>query len=318
MTSTERLQGPFRDLRAAPDWPGRLADHAPGLAWLRKAAPSPHRHTALPSDLFVVTVYCDDGLLCGQAEEGRDLEVVVSALRTRPAEFRSTGDGELAVALLTPLGLLQAFRTPLEGLTDCRLPLAYFCGWNEQRRLRDTLSATATPEDRLQHLSAWIERRIADTRHLAGPPRRVAEAAMTLYAARGEPMATQEVADRLAVGRRQLERDFRRWLGVSPGNYTRLVRFQRAAASVLEGRELMHVAADHGYADQPHMTRAFRETAGVTPGEIAAWGREAGGAALGRALAGRVLMVQAEPAPAAPPVPCEAPRAACAELAEAC
>lgn len=314
MNSTHRLSGPFREMRAADAWPERFATHAPGLAWLRKSVPHTRCHTALPSDLFLVTVYCDQGLLCGERDEAGGLEVVVSALRTRPAEFRSAGGGELAVALLTPLGLLQAFRTPVEGLTDCRLPLAYFCSWNEQRALRDALGAAHSPQERLHRLSAWLERRISDTRALSGPQRRVAQAAMTLYAGAGEATSTEAVAALVSVGRRQLERDFRRWLGVSPGHYTRLVRFQRAAASVLAGRELMHVAAEHGYADQPHMTRAFREVARVTPGEVAAWGRWAGSTSLRRVLAGRVLMLQQDS-----PVQVCAPRphAAYCEAAEA-
>lgn len=315
MNSTHRLTGPFRDVRAEDAWPQRLAAHAPGLAWLRKAVADTHRHTALPSDLFLVTVYCDPGLLCGAHDEGRDLEVVVSALRTRPTEFRSTGGGELAVALLTPLGLLQAFGTPVEGLTDCRLPLAYFCGWNEQRALRDALAAAASPQERLHRLSAWLERRICDARAPSGPTRRVAQAAMILYDSAGEPPSTDAVASLVSVGRRQLERDFRRWLGVSPGHYTRLVRFQRAAASVLAGRELMHVAAEHGYTDQPHMTRTFREVALVTPGEVAAWGRRPGSATLQRVLSGRVLMLERDDAAAQVGAP-HAHAAHC-ELAEA-
>jgi AraC-like DNA-binding protein len=250
----------------------------------------------VPSDLFLVTVYCDPGFLCGERDEGADLGVVVSALRTRPAEFRSVGGGELAVALLTPLGLLQAFRTPMESLTDRRLPLAYFCSWAEQRDLRDALAHARAPQDRLHRLSAWLERRIADTREISGPPRRVAHAAMALYSSAGEPPSTDDLAAAVSLGRRQLEREFRRWLGVSPGHYSRLVRFQRASASVLAGRELMHVAAEHGYADQAHMTRAFREIALVTPGEVAAWGRRAGSLELRRVLAGRLIMVQ-QPGP---------------------
>lgn len=283
--------GPFSDFVGSDAWPQSLHRYAPALTWLRKNGSGEQSHVSLPSDLFLITVYCDEHLQCGPGGEEKDLHVVVSALRTKPVHFHSSGGGELAVALLTPLGLLQALRAPLEETTDRRVPLATFVGWAAQRALRDALLTCHTPAERLQRLAGWLEQRIRDSASLVSAPKRVAAAAMQFYDTRGEAITIAEVAGGLQVGRRQLERDFRRWLGVSPNTYARLVRFQRAVTSVTAGQELIQVAAQHGYADQSHMTREFREMALTTPRKIARLRHRHASVRLQSALAGRLIVV---------------------------
>jgi hypothetical protein len=159
---------------------GDLQHHLAALAWLDVAAPAGREHLALPSDLYLITVYGDDGLACGPAQEPGGLQVLVSLLRTQPARFHSLGRGRLAVALLTPAGLLKVLRAPLQGLRDRRLPLAQFCGAPEERRLREQLLGTAEPGERLRRLGQWIEGRV-HLRHGMGPQqRRTARAASVL------------------------------------------------------------------------------------------------------------------------------------------
>jgi AraC-like DNA-binding protein len=246
---------PFSAMQAGA-WPATYHRHAPTLALLRKPDAGVHRHASLPIDLYVVTVYCDPAIRCAPGDESLDLEVAVSALRTKPASFVSSGGGEMAVALLTPLGLPQVFRTPMEKLVDRRLPLAYFVGWTDQCRLRDALLVGGDAGARLHALGAWLELRVADPRPLGAPMARVAELADALQR-HDAPTNLERLVERLGVGRRQVERDFVRWLGVSPGQFLRIVRFQRAAAAILAGDTLTGAAASHGYADQAHMTRAF-------------------------------------------------------------
>jgi AraC family transcriptional regulator len=63
-----------------------------------------------------------------------------------------------------------------------------------------------------------------------------------------------------------LARVFRRHYGVSIGTYLRRLRLDRAAAR-LAGSDapVARIAAEHGFADQSHFTRAFRCHTGVTP-----------------------------------------------------
>jgi len=82
------------------------------------------------------------------------------------------------------------------------------------------------------------------------------------------------VARRLGVGRRALERVFRREVGLSPKTLQRILRLQGVLAELEGGRGPRMGWADlalrHGYADQPHLIRDFRILAGTSPGRFLA------------------------------------------------
>jgi AraC-like DNA-binding protein len=80
---------------------------------------------------------------------------------------------------------------------------------------------------------------------------------------------------------------------VSPAVYARLVRFQRAAMALASGHAPSHAAADHAFADQSHMHRAFRRFCALTPREFSRL--SASRHAERQALAGRVVVLDAPP-----------------------
>ncbi|MEX5719899.1 helix-turn-helix domain-containing protein [Geodermatophilus maliterrae] len=70
---------------------------------------------------------------------------------------------------------------------------------------------------------------------------------------------------------RALQRLVHRRLGLTPKWLVQRRRLQEAAGRLRERRTTVaEVAADLGYADQPHLTRDFARVTGMTPGEFAA------------------------------------------------
>ncbi|MEQ8818240.1 MAG: AraC family transcriptional regulator [Thalassobaculum sp.] len=79
------------------------------------------------------------------------------------------------------------------------------------------------------------------------------------------PLRLSALAAAAGVTRFQVIRDFKRTVGTTPGRYVRDRRVRRACDLIGEGLPLAAVAAETGFADQSHMTRAFKTVKGVTP-----------------------------------------------------
>lgn len=72
-----------------------------------------------------------------------------------------------------------------------------------------------------------------------------------------------EMQDRTGLAPRALQRWFAAHVGLPPRHYLTLLRFQNAFEGLPGGGTLADHAAGHGFADQAHMARAFRDLAGV-------------------------------------------------------
>jgi AraC-like DNA-binding protein len=176
-----------------------------------------------------------------------------------------------AVAAETGRRDLPLFAAPL--LRDPALARAVALA-HEAAARDDAATAEATM---LQALRALI------LRHAAAAPRREAverggsRRRVALYAELVEDALAEDIRlDRLAaaagVTRFQVIRDMRRELGLTPGAFIRTHRLRRAARLIAAGEGLAAAANAAGFADQSHLTRAFRTVHGVTP---RAWQRAA-------------------------------------------
>jgi AraC-like DNA-binding protein len=98
------------------------------------------------------------------------------------------------------------------------------------------------------------------------------EQAADLIGARGGCGSIAGLAGELALSPRQLDRRFTHAFGVPPKLFARVVRFARAWEALLTQPESAPsaVALAHGYFDQAHLNRDFRQFAGTTPGRVRA------------------------------------------------
>ena len=112
-----------------------------------------------------------------------------------------------------------------------------------------------------------VEGVVADLLDDRGPPPAVVVEIVAL--ARNERGAARIVGRRVA-GRsaRTLERACRAWLGYGPKTLLAIERGRGALPRIVAGEPLADVAADLGYADQPHMTREISRLFGRTPGAL--------------------------------------------------
>jgi len=126
----------------------------------------------------------------------------------------------------------------------------------------DELSKAAHVD--LQYFSQTAQSALKATGTVGNKAARVAEAVEVLEL---EPaMGPLELATRMIVSRRTLDRNFMRHTGLTPGEFLQIHRYHAARKAIRAGAgSLSAIAQDAGYADQAHMTREFRRFAGKTP-----------------------------------------------------
>ena len=82
----------------------------------------------------------------------------------------------------------------------------------------------------------------------------------------GRPIACADLARRAGLSVSQLQREFRRLFNISPGDYVLYTRLTVARRRLEQTTEpIRQIAADCGFFDQAHFTRAFRKHAGLPP-----------------------------------------------------
>jgi len=108
-------------------------------------------------------------------------------------------------------------------------------------------------------------------RHIDLAPTAAIEVATRLCAAAGRG-AIAALADAQNISARQLERQFRDQVGMTPKTLARIARFEAAKNRLMEApaTNLTSLAYELNYADQAHFSRDFRAIASVSPSAYAA------------------------------------------------
>jgi AraC-like DNA-binding protein len=99
-----------------------------------------------------------------------------------------------------------------------------------------------------------------------GAPPWVARATDLIHDRFREALRIETIADGAGVRPSELVRAFRAFHGVPVGTYARRLRLEWVARRLVESDEsIASLAIEAGFADQPHLTRAFSAFTGLTP-----------------------------------------------------
>jgi AraC-like DNA-binding protein len=232
----------------------------------RYAGLEPGLHYGVPSTSLTVVLSFDRPIEVGAlADAGRWRHwSMTSGLGMSPAGIYHDGTMHGIQLDLTPLGARALFGVPAAALHDELVGLGDVLG-SRGPRLYD---AVATPPGWPGRFAALDRELLAmanasDDRR--GDDKTLRHAWQRLHATRGMlPVAT--LADEVGWSRRHLTQRFAGEYGIGPKQAARLVRFATARDLVVNrGAALADVAVRCGYADQAHLTREWRELAGVPP-----------------------------------------------------
>jgi len=204
----------------------------------------------------------------------------ISGMRRAWIVIEAAPGSAMAVIRFRPGGAYPVLGFAVEQLTDTVAQLDDVLT-RGTASLRDRVLDAATVDDRLRAIEGWLLER-ARGRLEANPV--IDYVAGRLFAPAGIRIA--DVVGEVGYSQRHVLELFRRWVGLTPKQFGRIRRFQqvlgaavrRDGAPVDVEADLMlrgaptadepdwaDVALAHGYYDQSHLIRDFREFTGLTP-----------------------------------------------------
>lgn len=185
---------------------------------------------------------------------------------TQPIWLKFTGHTRLLKIQFKATGAQQFLPMNMEEFTNVpSLDLEAIWG-RAISELLEQIHEAATDPERIQHLNAFLEKRLVPQNNLVDY---VDYTLRQLKVNQGN-LAIKSLESQLGISTRQLERLFRAKLGLSPKEMGKIIRLN-CAFSNLEANptaSLTQLSYEAGYFDQAHFSRDFKGIAGVSPSKL--------------------------------------------------
>jgi AraC-like DNA-binding protein len=183
---------------------------------------------------------------------------------TSPLEIAPTGVSGIIAARFHPDGFAPFTSMPIAEMENKAVVLSLL--FDDANSFEQKVLAGKTNEERIKIIETFLLNKLS-TPEAAD---RIARTSIEILLNHKGNMPVDELAEQLNINRRQLERKFSAAIGVSPKQFSKLIRLQ-ATLKLLEQKKftsLTSLAYENGYYDQAHFIKDFKEFTGVSPKEF--------------------------------------------------
>lgn len=179
--------------------------------------------------------------------------------------IQSTGKIGMLIVVFQPYGSHLLLGIPAHELSDELIPLSEL--WKTAARdLEEQVISAPDNGKRIEILESFLSKKSGLC--LEADPI-ITQSLSMIYADHGlSPI--HELNKTLQVSERQLERKFKAHIGVSPKNFSNIIRLQfflKLFRTTSSEKNLTEIAYESGYYDQAHLIREFRKNVGLSPGQ---------------------------------------------------
>jgi AraC-like DNA-binding protein len=225
-----------------------------------------HKQRIIPSGLPELSFYLGDKPEVLSQEMDFTEKTIFSGQLEGFYDISVSGKLSLFSISFQPHGAMMFFDTPMDSFYNRNVPMKYFLK-DKLSSLESMLSETGSFEERVRLAEEFL---IAQLKryHKLYSFRRIS-ASINLINVTGGKASIENLAAECCLSRKQFERSFLEFVGDSPKNFLRTVRFQHSLHLRNTNNELSmgDLAFLCGYFDQSHMINEYKKISGLTPGQ---------------------------------------------------
>lgn len=228
------------------------------------ATPEPEKQTIIPDGCMELIIHYGD--LYQQFQEDGSSFVqprsFVFGQLSNTLEIAPTGKTGIIAARFHPDGFIPLATIPLATMENRAVPLPELFG-AEGDFLEKTVLAAPTQAERIQHIETFLLARLNRLEVLD----RIVKSSIAILISQAGQVKVEEMAEKLNINRRKLERKFSANVGLSPKQLSKIIRLQAALKQLNQNTELSltELAYQNGYFDQSHFIKDFKAFTGISP-----------------------------------------------------
>lgn len=190
---------------------------------------------------------------------------MVMGQRTKPYFIEPLGDVDSFAICFYPYGFANFACTPLEKLVDTETPIESLFGEIPAKVLEQKIVQANNTQERIEIIETFLLDKLNQNATIENLVKTTVD---SLLATNGSNSINLILKDDLSK-RRQLERNFKKQIGISPKQLGKVLRLQTALKMLLNDNEnLTNIAYESEYFDQAHFIKDFKEFIGTTPKEF--------------------------------------------------
>jgi AraC-like DNA-binding protein len=191
---------------------------------------------------------------------------MVMGQRTKSYFILPVGNVDTFAICFYPIGFVNFVNTPLEKLVDKETHISEIFGQAEAYELEQQMIKAINSEQRMNIIEIFLLKKLYEKNTISTIVKSTVD---DLLKTNGTTPINVILKDNVSK-RRQLERHFRKQIGISPKQLGKAIRLQATLNLLLNKKSetLTDIAYEIEYFDQNHFIKDFKDFVGVTPKEF--------------------------------------------------
>lgn len=191
---------------------------------------------------------------------------MVMGQRTKSYDILPVGNVDTFAICFYPVGFVNFVKSPLENLVDKETPITELFGEAEANELERQMIQAIDTQKRIDIIETFLLKKLNERTTISNIVKSTVD---TLLKTNGTTPINVILKDDISK-RKQLERHFKKQIGISPKQLGKAIRLQANLHLLLNKKSetLTDIAYENEYFDQNHFIKDFKELVGVTPKEF--------------------------------------------------